>query len=546
MLASPILGQSYVARSVNAANNRLVNLFPEVLDSGKTASYFQRTPGLRLLQTIGTGPIRGVWTNSRDRTKCYVVSGSQAYVITSPTATPTLLGAVTGSGSVSIADNGNQIFFACDPDGFIYDQTTGVFAQITDPDFPGANSVGFIDGFFVFTVPDSQLFYVTALNDGTDVDALDFASAEGSPDGLRGVVVSNLEVWLMGLNSVEVWYNAGLPDFPLARIQGAFNEIGCAATYTLAKTTGGIFWLGSDARGAGIVYRSNGYQARRVSTHAIEWQIQSYGDISDATGYTYQQDGHSFYVLTFPSAHNGRGATWCYDEIVDAWHERESWDEALGLPTRHRSSCQTYFNNLTIVGDYQNGKIYHLDLNTYADDGVTSRWLRSWRALPTGTNNLMRTAHHSLKLDFQTGVGLNGYDYFDPLTDLLAVELTDQILDRFNNVILDRFGNPIVIVIPGVNGLLLAENGDGLLISRQTIQGANPTIMLRWSDDGGHTWSNEHSVTLGRIGQTGTEVTFRRLGMTMRLRDRVYEVSGSDPVKIALMGAMLDVTPTDA
>ena len=545
MLASPILGQSYVARAVNAANNRLVNLFPEVLDAGQTTAYFQRTPGLRLLQTIGTGPIRGVWTNSRDRTKCYVVSGSQAYVITSPTATPTLLGAVTGSGSVSIADNGNQIFFACDPDGFIYDQTTGVFAQITDPDFPGANSVGFIDGFFVFTVPDSQLFFVTALNDGTDVDALDFASAEGSPDGLRGVIVSNLEVWLMGLNSVEVWYNAGLPDFPLARIQGAFNEIGCAATYTLAKTTGGIFWLGSDARGAGMVYKSNGYQARRVSTHAIEWQIQSYGNISDATGYTYQQDGHSFYVLTFPSANDGRGATWSYDETADAWHERESWDEALGVPTRHRSSCQTYFNNLTVVGDYQNGKIYHLDPETYSDDGVTSRWLRSWRALPTGANDLMRTAHHSLKINFQTGVGLNGIDYFDPL-NLLAVEPTDQILDRFNNVILDRFGNPIVIVIPGVNGLLLAENGDGLLISPQVTQGVNPTIMLRWSDDGGHTWSNEHQASLGRIGKTGTEVTFRRLGMTMRLRDRVYEVSGSDPVKIALMGAMLDVSKTDA
>jgi len=519
MLASPILGQSYVARSVNAANNRLVNLFPEVLDAGKTTAYFQRTPGLRLLQTIGIGPIRGVWTNSRDRTKCYVVSGSDVYMITGPTAASTYLGAVTGSGPVSIADNGNQIFFACDPDGFIYNQATNTFAQITDPDFPGANSVGFIDGFFVFTVPDSQLFYVTALNDGTNVDALDFASAEGSPDGLRGVIVSNLEVWLMGLNSVEVWYNAGLPDFPLARIQGAFNEIGCAATYTLAKTTGGIFWLGSDARGAGMVYKSNGYQARRVSTHAVEWQIQSYGDISDATGYTYQQDGHSFYVLTFPSANDGRGATWGYDETADAWHERESWDEALGVPTRHRSSCQTYFNGLTVVGDYEDGRIYHLDPETYDDDGVSSRWLRSWRALPTGVNDFKRTAQHSLRLDFEVGVGLAGIDPEDTLDSLLLTEGSDFII---------------------------TESGDFILVTSQTVIGANPKIMLRWSDDGGHTWSNEHRASLGRIGETGSEVIFRRLGMTMRLRDRVYEVSGSAPVKIALMGAWLDVTKTNA
>jgi hypothetical protein len=513
------LGQSYVARSVNAANNRLVNLFPEVLDAGKTASYFQRTPGLRLVNTVGDGPIRGLWVNSRDRTKCYVVSGTEAYSITSLTATPTLLGTVTGTGPVSISDNGNQIFFACNPDGFIYNQTTAIFAQITDPDFPGAQTVAYLDGYFVFTVPDSQMFYVTALNDGTSVDALDFASAEGSPDGLLGLVASNLELWLLGFNSAEVWYNAGLPDFPLARIQGAFNEIGCAATYSIAKTTGGIMWLGSDARGGAQVLRSNGYQAKRVSTHAIEWQMQSYGSIADAVAYTYQQDGHSFYMLTFPSANDGRGATWCYDETVDAWHEREGWNAALGLPNRHRSNCQAFFQNVTIVGDYENGKIYHLDPETYDDDDVSQRWLRSWRALPTGTNNFMRTAQHTLKLDFEAGVGLAGIDPEDTLDSLLLTEGSDFII---------------------------TESGDFILVTSQTVIGANPTIMLRWSDDGGHTWSNEHRATLGRIGQTGMEVTFRRLGMTMKLRDRVYEVSGSAPVKIALMAAWLDVELTRA
>ncbi len=519
MIPSPILGQSYVARSPNAANNRLVNLFPEVLDAGKTTAYFQRTPGLRRLQTIGTGPIRGMWPNSRDRTKLYVVSGSDVYYITSATATPVLLGTVTGTGPVSISDNGNQIFFACDPDGYIYNQTTGVFAQITDPDFPGAKTVGFIDGYFVFTQPDSQFFWVTSLNDGTNVDALDFASAEGSPDGLRGVVVSNLEVWLLGYYSAEVWYDAGLPDFPLARIQGAFNEVGCAASYSIAKTSGGVFFLGADARGSGIVLRTTGYQAKRISTHAVEWKIQSYGDVSDAIGYTYQQDGHSFYMLTFPSANEGRGATWCYDEAADAWHEREGWDAELGLPTRHRSNCQAFFDGITIVGDFETGDIYHLDPDTYDDAGVTQRVLRSWRALAPGTNNLKRTAQHSLQIDLQAGVGLAGTDPLDPVDVLLLTESGD---------------------------FLITESGEYILVTPGTTQGANPQIMLRWSDDGGHTWSNEHTASLGRIGQTGTRVIFRRLGMTMKLRDRVYEVSCSDPVKIALMGAMLDASLTDA
>jgi len=75
---------------------------------------------------------------------------------------------------------------------------------------------------------------------------------------------------------------------------------------------------------------------------------------------------------------------------------------------------------------------------------------------------------------------------------------------------------------------------------------ADPKVMLRWSDDGGHTWSNYHVRSMGKLGEYGKRVIWRRLGMTMKLRDRVYEISGNDPVKIAIMGAELDVSGTDS
>ena len=118
--------------------------------------------------------------------------------------------------------------------------------------------------------------------------------------------------------------------------------------------------------------------------------------------------------------------------------------------------------------------------------GSLDKWLRSWRALATGTNNLKRTAQHSLQLDCEAGVGLT------------------------------------------------------------TGQGSDPQVLLRWSDDGGHTWSNYHSRTMGQLGQYGQRVIWRRLGMTEKLRDRVYEVTGTDPVKVVIMGAELFVTPTNA
>jgi hypothetical protein len=479
---SPILGSSYVARSVNAADNRMVNMYPEIIpEGGKSAAFLSRCPGLRRLVAVGGGPIRGLWVL---KDFLYVVSGDTVYrvnVIGKSTRWKIKpLGKVTGTGPVSIADNGTQIFFACNPDGYIYNADTEVFAQITDPDFPGAVKVGYLDGYFVFNEPNSARVWVTSLLDGLSIDPLDFASAEGDPDGLVSLIVDHRETWLFGTNSIEVWYNAGLPDFPLQRIQGAFNEIGCEAPYSVAKLDNGLFWLGSDARGRGIVYRANGYTGQRISTHAVEWQIQQYSDMSDAIGYTYQQDGHAFYVLIFPTAQT----TWVYDVATGAWHERAGWFN--GNFVRHRSNCQAVYNNQIIVGDFENGNIYAYDLNEYADNGQVQKWLRSWRALPTGANNLKRTAQHSLQIDCEAGNGTN------------------------------------------------------------TGQGSDPQMMLRWSDDGGHTWSNEHWTSVGKVGEYYRRVIWRRLGMTLKLRDRVYEISGTDPVKLAIMGAELHVTPTNA
>lgn len=477
-MKTPILGSTYVARSVNAADARMVNLFPEIVpEGGKEPAFLQRAPGLRLLASVGAGPVRGLWELNGNM---YVVSYNKLYKVDS-SYTVTLIGTVSGTTEpVSMADNGTQLFIACNGPSYIYNSQTDMFQRITDPDFPGAVTVGYLDGYFVFNEPNSQKIWITSLLDGTSIDPLDFASAEGSPDGVVGIIVDHREVWVLGTNSVEVWYDAGTADFPLQRIQGAFNELGCAAPYSIAKADNGIFWLGKDARGQGIVYRANGYTGTRISTHAVEWHIQQYGTMSDAIAYTYQQDGHTFYVLIFPQANT----TWVYDVATGAWHERAGF--SAGAFTRHRSNCQVFFNNEVVVGDFENGNVYAFDLDDYSDNGSIQKWLRSWRALPTGQNNLKRTAQHAMQLDCETGVGLN----------------------------------------------------DG--------QGSDPQVMLRWSDDGGHTWSNEHWISIGKIGQYGKRAIWRRLGMTQKIRDRVYEVSMTDPVKIAIMGAELVISGTNA
>lgn len=521
-MKTPILGQTYVARSVNAAAARMVNLFPEIIpEGGKEHAWLQRCPGLRYVTNVSesgpvsdNGPVRGMWVYGG---VLYVVVSDGLYKLDPVTYAPTSLGYIPGTNLVSMADNGTQLFIASNGPSYIWNNKTATFKQIVDPDFPGALTVGFIDGYFVFNEPNSQTIWVTSLYDGSSIDPLDFASAEGNPDNVVALIVDHREVWVFGTNTVEVWYNeGGTADFPLTRVQGAFNEFGLAAAFSPAKLDNRLFWLGSDQRGQGVVYAATGYIGQRISTHAVEWAIQSYGDLSDAIGFSYQQDGHSFYVLTFPSANDGLGATWCYDVATNSWHERASWvDDKFG---RHRSNCQAAYNNQILVGSCTDARIFALDPTVYSDDDAVQKWLRSWRALEPGKNDLKRTAHHSLQLDCETGTEAG--PLIEVSTDLLATQALDFIT---------------------------TEDGRPLLLrqERRSSPGpANPEVMLRWSDDGGHTWSNEHWRSMGRIGEYGFRTYWRRLGMTVKLRDRVYEVSGTDPVKIAIMGAELHGSPT--
>ena len=414
-------------------------------------------------------------------------------------------------------------------------------------------TVAYIDTLFVFNEPDSQRVWSVVSQDAITgdfiyplvFDPLTFASVDGSPDGVVAINVDHRQMWVFGTDSTEVWYDVGGSAFPLSPIQGAFNEIGCVAAFSVAKLDNTLFWLGTDARGQGIVYKANGYAGVRVSTHAIEYAIAQYGNLSNALAYTYQQEGHAFYVLTFPSAN----ATWVYDVSTQAWHERAGFVD--GEFTRHRSNCQCNFGGNTLVGDFANGNLYRLNLDVYADNGGIQKWLRSWRALPMGQNNLKRTAQHSLQLDAETGVGLNLYPAYDSenidtesglnlVAEYLQRFLTTQSGDTLTTEAGDGFEPLGQFDVPELD-----TNGYEIVTTAYlAAPGYLPEVMLRWSDDGGHTFSNEHWREMGAIGQYGYRTIWRRLGMTQKIRDRVYEVSGTDPVKIAIMGAELLISPT--
>jgi hypothetical protein len=167
--------------------------------------------------------------------------------------------------------------------------------------------------------------------------------------------------------------------------------------------------------------------------------------------------------------------TWCYDIATQMWH-KWLYTNNLGQYERCRGNCAAVFQGNVLVGDYSNGKIYKLERNIYTDDG---QHVKRLRRAPHLTVDLQRQYFEELQLQFQPGVGLS------------------------------------------------------------TGQGEDPQAMLRWSSDGGSTWSSEHWTTIGKIGKYTNRAIWRRLGTA---RDRIFEVSVSDPVKTVIVSANLKMT----
>lgn len=402
MAMFPFVGGSYDGRSPSFDAQRTINLYPEGSESktSRTPAMLVGTPGLSLWATVASQGVRGVIVFS-DTVSVWVIGNSVYKASTS--AALTLIGTgISGTGPVSMASNGTMIMLVTGVSGYFIDPNAGLTTVISDPDFVGADTVDFADGYFVFNKAGTGQFQITQLY-GTAIDALDFATAEGSPDNIVAVIVDHREVWLLGRVSTEVWINIGDIDFPFARISGAFIETGCAAAHSVAKMDNSIFWLANDDRGFGTVQRAAGYTPQRVSNHAVEYAIGKYSRIDDAVAYTYTQEGHSFYVISFPTAK----ATWSLDVSNGEWHERAWRNTSTGLYERHRSNCHANFAGETLVGDWENGNIYKMRLDTYTDNGDP---LRSERICPHIAGDGKLASHYILEIFMQPGVGLEAGD----------------------------------------------------------------------------------------------------------------------------------------
>ena len=388
-----LFGKSQFGKSANVTAQERLNCYMELSADDRNKYVLYGTPGLDLFTSFGDTPIRGLWKKDN---LLYVVHRGTFYEVNNA-GVRTVRGTIaTNSGKVSMADNGTQLMLTDGTltGGYIYNFTTLVFVQISSPNYPGALTVAFQDSYFIINPPNSQRFYTSGIYNGLNWAALDFASAESNPDNLVRMDSDNATLYLFGDITTEFWTNSGAQDFSFSRISGGSTEWGLAAVNSVCKYDNSLAFLAKNRMGQVIIARMTGYLPTRISTPELEYIINNYSAIADATSFSYMLGGHPMLQINFPTGNQ----SWLYDGLSQAWSQVQGYN--IG---RHRAELGVDYLSKIIVSDYANGNLYRLNPLSYTDNGdpivmeFISRHLSKDDA---------RITIDKLQLDMETGVGL--------------------------------------------------------------------------------------------------------------------------------------------
>lgn len=478
-------GGSYVAASILSDQERTINWYPDLIEvpSGTARVVLTPTPGATpFAPTTTAGPGRGLWSGNTTSDygptnvgRVFVVSGNTFYEIDA-------FGTAVVRGTVALndrpatiswnGDGGNEVFVTSGGNGYIFDLLTNTFTQV----LTGEADIGAsLHGYFLALSLSTGKLRISDLLDGTTWDPLQFVQRSLQPDPWQAMAVTPFGfIALIGTRTGEFWYDAGSAPFPFAPHMASAMSVGVAAPFSMVQVGSRLCWLGLNSEGGYAVYAAEGFTPERISTFAIEREIGSLTRVTNAQASTYSQDGHRFYVLTFPTDER----TFVYDLQTQLWHERASLDAGTGLLTAWRGGSLAFAYGKQLVQDRATGAIWALSPSAYADVGGGA--IRRIRRAPVVFDEHRRVRHRAFELTIEPGL----------------------------------------MTLPS---------------------GQPPKVWLRWSDDFGRTFGNEHQASIGKLGEYKTRCVWRLLGTS---RARVYEVGCADAAPFRITGAAIDADPT--
>lgn len=482
-LFSAFCGGSNTERSTAIDCEQTINLFRSTVESQGAAkqAYLLGTPGLKALGTVGTSIGRGLFTQDG---RTWAVVGATLYELTLSPFVATSRGTIVDDGAPvswsTNGDGGGQLAIVGGGQLKMLDLTTNVLsAAIVLPLTNAPKMIGFLDGYFILSEYNTLRFWFCAIENGNTWDALDFVTRSTASDRIIGLVCADSRVRIFGSESSESYEDVGDADNPFQPIKGSLFQIGCAGPWTISVGMNTIHWIGRSSQSGPVAYRLDNYNGVRISTHAIDARFGAATTMADAEGLTYEQEGHLFYAVSCPSL-GVAGETHVFDETEQQWHMRSAWNTTLGRDEVWRARGYASVGQLHVVGSRDNGSIWTLDLDTYADDGAI---LRASRTAPyLGSENAFAFID-AFELGVEPGVGLNSG------------------------------------------------------------QGVDPQVELLVSKDFGKTWFSAGNASLGPMGEYDDRTYWTRLGLT-RIDRLVFKVVITDPVKRVIgPGAWIKATP---
>lgn len=402
----PITHGSYVADSVPLSRQEAINVYPEMIEvPALSKQILVGTPGIELVATTETSTVNACRGVGRLVDQPYFVNGQTLYRLNADHTT-TSIGTILGEDRVFMAENGSQLMIITEVAGYIYDGTT--LSEISDVDYDEANgvpqSVVFIDGYFLCTT-DSDRITVSALNDGTNWSALDFGTAESSPDGLVAPFVFQNQLYIGGTRTIEQFTNVGGANFPFQRT-GLFLDKGLTSPHGVVPLSNVAIFVGQGDTESPAIWSLSGGELAKVSTHAIDAKLDrlSLTERSQIFAWSYLEGGHHFACFALPDA------TYCFDLATGLWHTRMSRVESDGEQiedVRNRVNGAISAYGSIYVGDSRDGRIGRLSRDVYTEYG--NPILREFITQPV-QNNMRPFSVPMVELTVESGVGALGVD----------------------------------------------------------------------------------------------------------------------------------------
>ncbi len=481
-----------------------------------------RRPGLPLLVDLGTGAkVDGLcWW--KKNSMMIAVSGGKVFKITASDGTNT---EITGGTSMvsgtrpSFTEDATYVFMA-NGAAIQHYNNAGTATVMADADCPTAvTQLGWHDQYLLCNNVGTGQMHYSDLNNSLSWSALSYINAESMPDDILSINVAWREILLLGESSAEIWWNNGTT--PFARLEGAYTERGCGAARSISYFDNTWHWLDHTRR----FVRIDGRVPQVIST-PFDKTIQDLSSISDCLTDLLEVDGRTFWIVSFPTA----GKTYVYDYALKLWYEWCYWNSVTAAYQRWLGNCVCYAPawNKHLVGSRSDGKIYTASTTNYTDNGNTIRTLR--RTAHVDHDTKARKRSNALYLTAKRGTGIS-----------TASEVTGTDANIYTCTIshTSAASNRPITGADYASYWVAGGSTGGVWASGTAYTGQTPNIVVRWNDDGKSSWSNEHQVNLGRVGDYKiVDASLKRLGI---YRSRQWEFILSDPVPLVFSDAEEDM-----